>query len=757
MIFSTPETSAAKPGTTLPPAPSTEEYKQTLPRSIETAVQKLSIGNNSTFGSEWTVSADAINPMYISETTPKPTTEASIDGASYGVSFNFKYLGQKSSGIRCSATVGKNTYICFSLKTDITQAYDGNLVFYVDGRQCVTASGTGNVWNNYSVPLDEGSHTFEWKAEGASDSYTLNTTNSVMLGDIYFMTASPITAMLETFDTGDLSAFTWSKDGLSADVTWDDFLQDWVDQGSSGLMYADDHGFVAKLGTKTNIPAKVGSSYLILPKVSPETKSTFSFDYKMQLAPDPSVYAAVYIDDVEALRINPKDYSPTPWKNVSIPVPKGNHSIKIGAITENGITISGDAKNCMLIDNISLVSDETSYITIYPKGIQETYEGGFPLTFMATARRADGSEKEGKPTWSVSGGGTITQDGVFTPKKAGVYTVSAVIDGKTAYNEEIIVHPEDYMHRTYMYNGVTYGELTDLAGERHDTGTVSFGQYTPNGSSFSANGFFVLSGKVTNPSSYNYAYVLVKKEDSSALSTHYIIQGDFCQRIWLRFGKGRYTVTVRDFTSIDVAKNAGANANINGFMSTTSKSMTFDVYNTADTKGEASKDARWLFPSYECQSDDFRISNIAEAILAEIGYDAPVSEKLRAIHNWIATNFTYDTVSRDDSTRRLKQDAISVLKSRKAVCEGYTNMFIALERCMGIEGRTIGSAIMNHAWNNTFFNGKWLLVDVTWDDPISQYGDTERELYTYFLTGLTGKDNDHPAEAIDQDTDALLF
>lgn len=747
-----PVTTFTAPTEELPPA---EVSVAELPQAIEQTVQKVSLGNGAGFDDQWDVSADAISPVYKNETMPKLSREASISGDSYGVIFDYKYLGKNSSVIRSSASVGENTYICFSLKTDITSTYDGDLVFYVDGKECIRASGPKMDWSKYSVPLSKGSHVFEWKAEGASDSYTMNISNSVMLDDIYFMSAPSIKTMLETFDSGDFSAFPWTIDGLEAEVTWDEFLQDWVDNGSVGLMYADDHGYVAKLNTKKDYSQQAGSTYLSLPKISPETKSAFSFEYKMQLAPDSSVYVAVYLDGREALRIAPQDYSPTPWKKVSLQVPAGDHSIKIGAVSEDGITIAGEARNCLLLDNISLVPDETAYTTIYPKGMQETYEGGIQLSFRAEARRIDNSIIEGKDvTWKVSGGGRISKDGIFTPEAAGIHTISATIDGKTAYNEQIVVYPKDYMNRTYTYNGVTYGELSQIQGERQDTNTVTFNDYTPRGSSFNAKGFFLLSGTVRNNATKNYAYVLVKKADDDSLYTHYLIQGNFNQRIWLRFGKGLYTVSVRDCTSVDIASNGGQNANINGFMTTTSKEMTFQVYNTDDTRGEAAPDARWLFPSYECQSDDLRISNIANEILADIGYDAPDEEKLRAIHNWITKNFTYDVVSRDDYSRRQKQDALNVIQSRQAVCEGYTNTFIALERFMGIEGRTIGSASMNHAWNNTFFRGSWHLVDVTWDDPLSQYGDTERELYTYFLTDLTGKDNDHPAEAINKDKDA---
>lgn len=748
-----------EPTTQPSPQPTAEYYKESIPSSIQKATQKISMGTGTVFANEWTITADAIYPKYKNEATPTLTKEASIDGKSSGACFNFKYLGDKASSISCSATVGENTSICFSLKTDISSKYDGELVFYVDGKEQMRASGIGMDWNEYAVPLESGTHDFEWRAEGILDSYTTNTTNTVMLDNLYFMSSTPITAMLETFETGDLSAFTWTTDGSSIEVTWDEFIMDWIDEGSSGLVYADDHGYVAKLSIINKETSKRGSSYLMLPKVSPTVKSALSFDYKMQLGPFDSLYAAVYIDGKEALRIKPQNYFATPWRNVSVPVPAGNHSIKIGIVSEEGIIISGSSKNCLLIDNVSLVPDETAYTTIYPSGLQETYAGGFPLSFTASARRADGSQKSGNVTWSVDNDGVISRDGVFTPTKAGVFTISATIDGKTAYNKQVLVHPKDYMNRTYTYNGVTYGALSDLTGERHDTGTVTFDTYTPDGNSFSANGFFVLSGKVNNPSTQNYAYVRITKTDNPSLYTYYMLKDNFSWRIWLRFGKGDYTVGVYDLTSIQIADVTGANGCIQGFETTSLNAMTFTVTNTDDTAGELVPDARWLFPSYQSPSDDFRITNLANAILGETGYNAPVSEKLRAAHNWIAENFTYDTISRDDKSRRLNQDALNVLSAKKGVCEGYTNLFIALERYMGIEGCTVPSSQMNHAWNNTIFNGKWFLVDVTWDDPTGEYDGTDREIYTYFLTDLTGKDNDHPADAIDDgyNTDGPLF
>ena len=36
----------------------------------------------------------------------------------------------------------------------------------------------------------------------------------------------------------------------------------------------------------------------------------------------------------------------------------------------------------------------------------------------------------------------------------------------------------------------------------------------------------------------------------------------------------------------------------------------------------------------------------------------------------------------------------------------------------------------SHIWNLVYVNGKWLHIDVTWDDPIS---DTNQNRDTYFL------------------------
>ena len=101
-------------------------------------------------------------------------------------------------------------------------------------------------------------------------------------------------------------------------------------------------------------------------------------------------------------------------------------------------------------------------------------------------------------------------------------------------------------------------------------------------------------------------------------------------------------------------------------------------------------------------------------------------EKVRVIFTWVATHVSYD----DDafnSGNYPDYSADNVLVNKKAVCEGYSNIFKALCEAAGFEAEkivgyakgysySIGDKIeeSNHAWNAVKINNKWLLFDPTW-------------------------------------------
>jgi hypothetical protein len=100
--------------------------------------------------------------------------------------------------------------------------------------------------------------------------------------------------------------------------------------------------------------------------------------------------------------------------------------------------------------------------------------------------------------------------------------------------------------------------------------------------------------------------------------------------------------------------------------------------------------------------------------------------KAKILHDWICDNIAYDA-EMYFSGRVTAQDYIAVLKKKKAVCSGYTNLFnqmceLAGIESIGINGYSKGFGYdgkigkdTDHAWNAVHIGNKWYLVDVTWD------------------------------------------
>ena len=99
-------------------------------------------------------------------------------------------------------------------------------------------------------------------------------------------------------------------------------------------------------------------------------------------------------------------------------------------------------------------------------------------------------------------------------------------------------------------------------------------------------------------------------------------------------------------------------------------------------------------------------------------------EKAHAIYRWITDRIGYDAANYF-AGRRGDNTAEGVLKSRKAVCAGYANLYEQLARRAGLEvvqvigcgknnGQTLQSARSNHAWNAVRLDGRWQLLDATW-------------------------------------------
>lgn len=156
------------------------------------------------------------------------------------------------------------------------------------------------------------------------------------------------------------------------------------------------------------------------------------------------------------------------------------------------------------------------------------------------------------------------------------------------------------------------------------------------------------------------------------------------------------------------------------------------------------------------QKDDPQIVSLAKHITA--GKLIPYL-KVLAIHDWVASNIYYDVDAyKSGKYTELDPSALGVLASRKSVCQGYSNLSIALLRSIGIPAyaqycfalgmsskgnwanKNNMEASANHQITLAFTNNQWLIMDETWDSTNKyekgQYIKGDRVLHKYFDTTI---------------------
>ncbi|MBR3629666.1 MAG: hypothetical protein IKN55_04250, partial [Oscillospiraceae bacterium] len=123
-------------------------------------------------------------------------------------------------------------------------------------------------------------------------------------------------------------------------------------------------------------------------------------------------------------------------------------------------------------------------------------------------------------------------------------------------------------------------------------------------------------------------------------------------------------------------------------------------------------------------------------------------EKALYLHEYLSVHFDYDhdhkgAVTSDED--RLAHTAYGMLRSGKAVCEGYTWLYNTLLRRVGVESVNVVSQQLNHTWNLVRIGDAWYHVDVTWDD--CNDGHPGMVSHEYFLKNTAAmKASEHDAD-----------
>jgi hypothetical protein len=134
-------------------------------------------------------------------------------------------------------------------------------------------------------------------------------------------------------------------------------------------------------------------------------------------------------------------------------------------------------------------------------------------------------------------------------------------------------------------------------------------------------------------------------------------------------------------------------------------------------------DLSFLLPSLEVQSQSSDIVALANQLTQGLSNDM---DKSRAIHDWVASNVAYDVSAYFSGNYVNKAyDSETIMQTRIAICDGYSNLNAALHRAIGIPAREVQgmlygvacntSTATTHAWNEIYIDGRWVTEDTTWD------------------------------------------
>lgn len=434
-------------------------------------------------------------------------------------------------------------------------------------------------------------------------------------------------------------------------------------------------------------------------------------------------------------------------RTVSVEIPAGTTSISFEAENTNGYQFD-TWPNAAFIDDITLVYDKISEIIVTPRSSQKTYIGcpdKEKIRVQAYAVRADGTMIDKEVSLSSSKG-PIDNKGYFTPKLSGTFKISGICDGITGESGEITIAANNSCEGPCTVGGITYRGIQSDNGTSLSSQNKTYSNYNgrfdfdyPRTDKVTADGFVRIKGKYTPSTLANGELdrVLITVE-SGEKETVYICDRYFDLRVWLPFGR-EHKITVNP-------------ANINCFSYTEdgkvcegdTRGWVYMSGVTITATNTNSNSNILTYPSWYCQADSFVVQNFTNEALYGLPQNASAERKFKAIHDYICLNFYYDYDSViSNNLHRKKQDAVSAIKNKTAVCEGYANLTAAMARYAGIPSGVVVSNRLNHAWNRVWINGTELFCDTTWDDPDDEpYSDYIS--YKYFLlSDFDGVNKDH--------------
>ncbi len=157
-----------------------------------------------------------------------------------------------------------------------------------------------------------------------------------------------------------------------------------------------------------------------------------------------------------------------------------------------------------------------------------------------------------------------------------------------------------------------------------------------------------------------------------------------------------------------------------------------------DTAGEVTLEVEHLYSN----EDIVLISNRIDTIWKElVNREMSDEDIIYAFHDYIINHTKYDEAYEEElkkvskglleKTTHQASKANGPLFEGYAICSGYTDIMAIILDKVGVPNFKVASN--THVWNAVYIKDKWLHLDLTWDDPVSEDHSINNLLHKFFL------------------------
>lgn len=162
-----------------------------------------------------------------------------------------------------------------------------------------------------------------------------------------------------------------------------------------------------------------------------------------------------------------------------------------------------------------------------------------------------------------------------------------------------------------------------------------------------------------------------------------------------------------------------------------------NIKSTINNSGEITLKVYYLYDKNTIKMIDNETDRILKELIKD---DMDDYDKIKTIHDYIINNTKYDVERNEENSSKYNSyTAYGPLFEGYATCNGYTDLMAIYLTKLGFNNYKIATTpkeisykATGHIWNAVYFDDKWVHIDLTWDDPVSE--DRKDYLFhTYFL------------------------